>query len=139
MANKFRRGSNGRIFSCRYRVVWTTKYDKDVLLGDVGLRLEEVAKEVAEKDLFIIEDIEVTPHKVVCTIDVDPVFGIHKAVRAIKRRTSHVLRKEFPITKTRIPTLWNLAYCVTSLGRPSETIENKFIEAQKNESFFELS
>lgn len=138
MANKFRRGSNGRVYSCRYKVVWTTKYNKDVLLGEIGVRLEEVAQEVAKNECFIIEEMEVTPHKVTCIIDVDPVLGIHKAVRRIKRKTSGVLRKEYSITKTRIPTLWNLAYCVTTLGRPSETIENKFVEAQKNENFFEL-
>lgn len=61
-------------------------------------------------------ELETMPDYVHLLVEVDPQYGVHKLVKAIKGRTSRVLREEFPWLKTRLPTLWTNAYLVTTVG-----------------------
>lgn len=49
----------------------------------------------------------------------------------LKEYTSHVLRKEQPELKSRLPTLWTRSYYVESVGHISEQTIRKYIEEQK--------
>ena len=49
-------------------------------------------------------------------MEVDPQFGIHKAVKSLKGYTSRILREEFPYLRTKIPTLWTNSYFVSTVG-----------------------
>jgi putative transposase len=61
-------------------------------------------------------DVEVMPDHVHLLVEVDPQFGIHKLVKAIKGRSSRLLRQEFPKLKIRLPTLWTNSYFVSTVG-----------------------
>lgn len=127
---------DGRVFNCRYRAVWTTKYDKDLLKGQVATRLEKLAQEAAQKKGFEIEEMEIGPHEVMCVLNVDPHMSAHYAIRAIKRSSNTPIREEFPEVKSKVPTLWNSNYILHSLGRPSKLAEGCFVDSQKNETEF---
>jgi putative transposase len=72
------------------------------------------------------------PHHVHLLVEVDPQHGIHKLVKAIKGRSSRLLRSEFPSLKSRLPTLWTNSYfCCTVGGAPLEVIK-QYIENQRN-------
>ena len=43
-----------------------------------------------------IIEMEVMPDHIHLLIEVEPQFGIHKAVKMMKGRTSRILRQEFP-------------------------------------------
>jgi len=61
----------------------------------------------------------------------DPQFGIHKAVKTIKGKTSRILRQEFHWLTTKLPTLWTNSYfCSTVGGAPLEIVK-QYIESQK--------
>ena len=49
-------------------------------------------------------------------VEVDPQYGVHRLVRAMKGRSSHALRQEFPSLATRLPTLWTNSYFVSTVG-----------------------
>lgn len=71
------------------------------------------------------------PDHVHLLMEVDPQFGIHRAVKRIKARSSKVLREEFSFVKSRVPTLWTNSYFVSTVGgAPLEKIK-KYIEDQK--------
>ena len=46
-------------------------------------------------------------------MEVAPQFGVHKAVKLIKGRTSRVLRQEFGWLRSRLPSLWTNSYFVS--------------------------
>src|SRR3981081_2347062 len=91
-------------FQCAYYVVWCQKYRRKVIGGRMEQRLTEIIVEViAEKEAWLIE-LETMADHVHLLVEVDPQFGIHKMVKAIKGRSSRVLREEFPWLKSEVET-----------------------------------
>ena len=125
------KSSNNVVYSCKYHVVWCPKYRRKVLVDAVAERLKELITErCAEMNAEIIE-MEVMPDHVHLLIEVDPQFGINRAVRSIKGYSSHTLRKEFPSLKSRLPTLWTNSYFVSTVGGAPLEIIKQYIENQE--------
>ena len=120
------------VYSCKYHVVWCPKYRRKVITGKIEMRLKELIKETASKIGAEIIEMEIMPDHVHLLIEVDPQYGINRAVRHIKEVTSHTLRSEFPSLKSRLPSLWTNSYFVSTVGgAPLEKIK-EYIENQKN-------
>ncbi len=119
------------VFSCTYHVVWVTKYRKKYLEGAVEKRLKQVCKEVAKECSFEINEMECERDHIHLVVGVDPQFGIHKAVKRMKGRSSRVLRQEFPVLKQRLPTLWTNSYFVCTVGGAPIAVVKQYIESQK--------
>lgn len=126
------KSNNNVFYSCKYHVVWCPKYRRKVLTGAVEPRLKELIFEAAsEIDVEIIE-MEIMPDHVHLLMEVDPQYGIHRAVKFIKGKTSRILRSEFRSLCSRLPSLWTNSYFVASVGgAPLEDIK-QYIENQKN-------
>lgn len=119
------------VYSCKYHVVWCTKYRRTVLEKGADQRLKEVLREVAKEISIDILEMEIMPDHVHLLIEVDPQFGIHKAVKRLKGVSSKILRKEFSFIRSRIPTLWTNSYFVSTVGgAPLRDIKN-YINSQK--------
>lgn len=76
-------------------MVWCPQYRRKVLTGAVELRLKELIQEAAAELNVDIIEMEIMPDHVHLLMEVDPQFGIHRAVKAIKGKISRVLRSEF--------------------------------------------
>jgi putative transposase len=126
------RSNNNVTYSCHYYVVFCPKYRRPVLVDGVDERFKQVTRLVAEECGFTIEEMEVMPDHVHMLLEVDPQFGIHRAVKRIKGRTSRVLREEYPWLKSRIPTLWTNSYFVATVGGAPLSIVKQYIERQKD-------
>lgn len=125
--------SNSNItFQCAFHVVWCPKYRRRVLGGPIEARLKEIVREVVdEKGAWLVE-VEVKPDHVHLLVEVDPQLGVHRLVKAIKGRSSRVLREEFPALKSRLPTLWTNSYFVATVGGAPLEVVKKYVENQKN-------
>ena len=119
------------VYSCKYHVVWCPKYRRKVLVGDVEKRLRELMTEICQENQIEIIEMEVMPDHIHLLIEVDPQFGIHKAIKLIKGRTSRVLRQEFPYLKTKLPTLWTNSYFVSTVGGAPLNVIKEYVENQK--------
>lgn len=119
------------VYSCKYHVVWCPKYRRKVLVNGVDIRLKELIKEIAQEFCIDIIEMKVMPDHVHLLIEVDPQFGIHKAVKQIKGRTSRILRQEFPWLTTRLPTLWTNSYFVSTVDGAPLSVIKQYIENQK--------
>jgi putative transposase len=64
-------------------------------------------------------------------VECDPQFGIHRLVKAIKGRSSRLLRQEFSPLRSRIPTLWTNSYFVATVGGAPLAVVKKYIQEQK--------
>jgi putative transposase len=119
------------VYSCKYHVVFCPKYRRSVLINGVDERLKELIQETRNRLSVELLEMEIMPDHVHLLIEVDPQYGIHKAVKQIKGYSSRVLREEFPWLKTRIPSLWTNSYFVSTVGgAPIEAVK-KYIENQK--------
>jgi putative transposase len=119
-------------FQCAYHVVWCPKYRRRVIGGRMEARLKEIIAEViAEKGAWLVE-LETMPDHVHLLVEVDPQFGIHRLVKAIKGRSSRVLRQEFPWLRSRLPTLWTNSYFVATVGGAPLSVIKRYVEDQKS-------
>lgn len=100
-------------------------------MNGVDERLKEICHEVADDLMFEIIEMEVMPDHVHMLVDVDPQFGIHRAVKRMKGRSSHDLRQEFPWLRSRLPTLWTNSYFVSTVGGAPLDVVKRYIEDQK--------
>lgn len=124
--------NNKVAYSCRYHVVWCPKYRRKVLTDEIAERLKELILSSASEINADIIEMEVMPDHVHLLIEVEPQFGINRAVRHIKGASSHALRNEFPSLKSRLPTLWTNSYFVSTVGAAPLTAIKQYIENQKN-------
>lgn len=125
------KSNNNVVYSCKYHVVWCPKYRRKVLVDAVAQRLKELIEQECVKLLVEIIAMEIMPDHVHLLMEVDPQFGLHKAVKQIKGKTSFVLRNEFKHLTTKLPTLWTNSYFVSTVGgAPLEAIK-QYVENQQ--------
>lgn len=126
------KSNNNVVYSCKYHVVWCPKYRRKVLVNGVDVRLKELIDEICRESRIEIIEMEIMPDHVHLLMEVDTQFGIHKAVKQIKGRTSRILRQEFSCLTSRLPTLWTNSYFVSTVGGAPLSVIKQYIENQKN-------
>lgn len=119
------------VYSCKYHVVFCPKYRRKVLVNGVDIRLKELIKLICVEIQVDVIEMEIMPDHVHLLLEVDPQFGIHKAVKTIKGKTSRILRQEFSWLRSRIPTLWTNSYFCSTVGGAPMSIVKQYIENQK--------
>lgn len=118
-------------YSCKYHVVFCPKYRRKVLVNGVDTRLKELIRETCQDIQVDLLEMEIMPDHVHLLLEVDPQFGIHKAVKTIKGRTSRILRQEFHWLTTKLPALWTNSYFVSTVGGAPLAAVKQYIENQK--------
>ena len=119
------------VYFCKYHIVWCPKYRRKVLVNGFSDRLNELIREVCKEIQVEIIEMEIMPDHIHLLLEVDPQFGVHKAVKKIKGRTSRILRQEFDFLRTKLPTLWTNSYFVSTVGGAPLEIIKQYIENQK--------
>ena len=122
----------GIVYKNQYHIVFCPKYRRSVLVHGVDERLKEILYETAEENGIVIKSVEVMPDHVHLFIEIDPRQPLHMAVRALKGRSSRLLREEFPWLKSKIPSLWTRSYFSCTVGHINEDTIQKYIADQKN-------
>jgi REP-associated tyrosine transposase len=125
------KSNNNVVYSCKYHVVWCPKYRKSVLTGSIAGRLKTIIRDVVSERKSEIIEMEIMPDHVHLLVEVDPQYGIHRLVKQIKGRSSKLLRSEFKVLRTRIPTLWTNSYFVSTAGGAPLAVIRQYIEHQK--------
>ena len=125
------KSNNNVVYSCKYHVVWGPKSRRSVLVNGVDDRLKEIMQSVCIESNAEILALEVMPEHVHLLVEVEPQYGIHRLVRAIKGRAARLLRQEYPWLKSRLPTLWTNSYFVSTVGGAPLEVIKQYIENQK--------
>jgi putative transposase len=114
-----------------YHFVWTPKYRKKVIVGNIEKRLKSLLKEKCKQLNIDILSLEMMPDHVHVFVRAEPTISPNRIIAALKGYTSRVLRQEFVELRSKLPTLWSRSYFVSTHGHVStETIE-KYIEEQQ--------
>jgi putative transposase len=121
----------GAVFSLKYHIVWCPKYRRKVLVAPIDRRLKMLLKQKAEEIALTLHLIEVMPDHVHVFIEGPPTLCIAEIVNRLKGYTSRMLREEYPVLRSRLPTLWSRSYYAGAVGSVSEAVIRKYIENQK--------
>jgi putative transposase len=103
-----------------------------VLVEPIDSRLKEIIHQVCQECQAEVLSQEIMPDYVHLLVECDPQFGIHRLVRMLKGRSSHILRQEFPALKSKLPTLWTHSYFVSTVGGAPLSVIKQYIENQKH-------
>jgi putative transposase len=120
----------GAVFTLKYHLVWCPKYRRGVLTGQIAKRLDELIRDTALEFGMTLQAMEIMPEHVHLCIESDPRWAVAGIVNRIKGRTSGILRSEFPVLRTRLPTLWSRLYYAGTVGHVSEATVRRYIENQ---------
>ncbi len=102
-----------------------------MLTGSIAGRLKTIIRVVVSERNSEIIEMEIMPDHVHLHEEVGPQYGIHRLVKQIKGRSSKLLRSEFKVLRTRIPTLWTNSYFVSTVGGAPLAVIKQYIEHQK--------
>lgn len=128
---KYKRNKN-ITYSCKYHVIWCTKYRRLLLKNEVENDLKDIIQEISNDLNVELIEIEVMPDHVHMLVDVDPQFGVHKFIKTSKGKTSRLLRQKYQDLRTKVPTLWTNSYFISTVGGVTIDVVKKYIEEQKN-------
>ena len=130
------RKSSHTVYLPHYHFVFTTKYRKPVLRGDVALRVRELIREICRSnDIEIIRG-DVSGDHVHLLLSVPPSLAPSRVMQAIKGKTSHHLLADFRALQKEFwgRHLWARGYFVASSGNVTDEVIAKYIETQGVES-----
>jgi len=78
-----------------------------------------------------IETMEVMPDHVHLFVKASPVDSPHYIVQQLKGVSSRILRAEFSLVRSRVPTLWTRSYYCETVGHISAETITRYIKDQK--------
>lgn len=125
------RRKNHSVSLVNYHLVWIPKRRKKILIGDVENRLRTIIWEVCQEKEWKIIALEIMPDHVHLFVNVIPEIAPHQVANAIKRRSSRLLRQEFPHL-LKLPSVWTSSYFVSTAGNVSSDTVRMYIEEQRH-------
>jgi putative transposase len=84
------------VYDTKYHLVWTPKYRKWVLRGEIQDRVKSIFEEVALNHEFEIDTMEVAPDHVHVFLSFPPRYSISKVVGILKSVSASVIFHEYP-------------------------------------------
>jgi putative transposase len=130
----YRHGAH-TVFTVHLHLVWTTKYRKPVLTGEVGLRVRELIRQICREDEAEILKGHVAKDHVHLFVSIPPQVTISRFVQRVKGRTSHHLLGEFAHLRKAFwgRHLWARGYFCCSSGNVTDEAIKAYIESQSHE------
>ena len=102
-----------------------------MLGGRIEERLKELIREVVdEKGAWLVE-MEVMPDHVHLLVEVDPQYGIHRLVKAIKGRSVPRAAGGVPAPEVPAADVYDDFYFVATVGGAPLAVVKRYVEQQK--------
>lgn len=122
------------VYNVNYHIVWSTKYRRQVLVGNVGTFLKSLLKEIAANKGFQIETMEVMSDHVHVFVSAHPKIAPSYIYKMLKGISGRKLFDTFPVLRKKLwnGKLWNPSTYIETVGHISEETVRRYIEAQKS-------
>jgi putative transposase len=115
-----------------YHVIWCPKRRRKILSGLIYDRLAAIIHEVAEDHHWQVIRLAIQPDHVHVFIRANPYTLPTDIPRLMKRRSSRLMREEFPALR-KMPSLWTRSYFISTAGNVSSETIQRYIEAQSRQ------
>jgi putative transposase len=122
-------------FDIKYHFVWTTKYRKSVLTGQVAIRLRELVREVCRTNDIEILQGHVSRDHVHILVSAPPNMSASKIMQYIKGKSSRKLMMEFRHLNKQFwgRHIWARGYFVATSGNVTDEVVQEYIRLQGQE------
>src|SRR5438445_13431960 len=97
-----RRRTPHAVYDTLYHLVWSPKYRRDVLQGEIQQRVRELFADIAEQYDITIEEMEVSPDHVHIFCSFPPRYSIAQVVTRFKSLSAMTICREFARVKPRL-------------------------------------
>ena len=130
----YRHGAH-TVFEIHVHLVWTTKYRKPVMGGEVGLRVREIIRQVCRDEDTEIMKGHVSRDHVHLFVSIPPQVTISRLVQRLKGKSSHRLLAEFAHLRKSFwgRHLWARGYFCCSSGNVTDEVITAYIANQGHE------
>jgi len=125
--------ARGCVYNVNYHFVWSVKYRRNVLTGDVAETLADLHVSIAQDKGFVLNTQEVMPDHVHLFVTAHPKFAPATIVKIVKGITAKKLFEQYPDLRKQLWNghLWNPSYYVGTCGDTTKEVIQKYIETQK--------
>ena len=130
------RRTSHAVYDTKYHLVWTPKYRKWILRGDLHDRVRELFAEIAQNHDIAIDTMEVTPNHVHLFVSFPPRLSIAQVVGKFKAVSALLLFREFPELKRQLwgGEFWEDGYFVRTVGdEVTAEVIRRYIEYHRGE------
>jgi putative transposase len=124
------------VYDTKYHLVWTPKYRKWILRGDVPEKVGEVIREIAENHGFEIDTMEIAQDHMHIFLSFPPRYSISRVVGMLKSISASVIFEEHPEVKRDLwgGEFWEDGYFVRTVGdKVTAEVIRKYIEYHREE------
>jgi putative transposase len=106
------------VYDLKYHFVWTPKYRKQILRGDVAELVEATIRRIAEEYEWAIDELAVQEDHVHVFMQVPPRYAPSQVVQIMKSITAREVFEQFPQLRKRLwaGKFWGAGYFVRSVG-----------------------
>ena len=121
------------VYNVNYHIVWSVKYRRAVLKGEIDEALKEMFDQIAAEKNFTINTMEVMPDHVHIFVSSHPKLSPSYIVKMLKGISGRWLMIRYPELKQQLwkGNLWNSSFYIETIGSVSEEAVRMYIERQK--------
>jgi putative transposase len=123
-------------YDTAYHLVWSPKYRKGLLTGELAKRVEELFREIGEAHEITIEEMEVSVDHVHIFCSFPPRYAISEVVGRLKSLSARAIFKEFAWVRRRLwgGELWEDGYFARTVGdKVTAEVIRQYIRRHKEE------
>src|SRR5438067_2669730 len=129
----FRRTAHAA-YDTAYHLVRSPKYRKEILIGALAERVEQMFREIAEVYDITIDEMEVSPDHVHLFCSFPPRYSIAQVVGMFKSLSGRAVFREFPQVKRQLwgGEFWEDGYFARTVGdKVTAEMIRKYIQRQR--------
>ena len=124
------------VYDTKYHIVWTPKYCKWVLKGEIRARVQEIYEEISKNHEFEIDTLEVAEDHVHIFLFFPPRNSISRVVGMLKSISASVIFKEYPVVKQELwgGEFWEDGYFARTVGdKVTAEVIRKYIKYHREQ------
>lgn len=120
------------MFDLKYHIIWSTKYRKPVLEGEVGYRVRGLIREICRAHEIQIIRGHIARDHVHILVSAPPQISVSKMVQYIKGKTSRKLLQEYSELNKKFwgQHIWTRGYFAVSSGTITDEVIMEYIQTQ---------
>ena len=129
--------SEKMVYKLSSYVLWSVKYKRKVLTGDIADRLKEMIMQACGEIGVGILEMDIQPSYVLLCIEYNPLLCIDNIVKDIKRFTAPRIRNEFSELRSKLPAMWSSYYFAANKAPTAQQIADYLATqptSQRNEN-----
>jgi len=125
--------SRTSVYNIGYHMVWSVKYRRQVISGDIEKTLKDILHEIALQKGFLIKEVESMPDHIHVFVSAKPKVSPSYIYKMLKGISSRRLFIKHPEIRKKLwgRHLWNPSTYIETIGHISEETIKKYIQDQK--------